>query len=413
VATGEEDPEIGKLADALAKKIYKLKQLPRGIDPALTRYYAIQLWEAASKGYGDDLPSVDWDTPDYEMLYSLQRNVYQFSAAKNYHQVKALSQALTGEDGKLRTYNEFLREAFQINDQHTKQWLQAEYNLAITSGQMGGIWTRVQSNKDILPLLEFDAILDDRTTALCKSLHGVVKPVDDPFWDTYYPPNHFGCRSDVKQLGSGKITPSDKIVYPEKLPAMFKTNLAKTGLIFPPDHPYWIDIPADVKKAALLLMPYDAQFSLPKKIGKGYVREHMLAGQKGSDYASVKTVATEIAEMTGAKIDIMPVLDDVDPLRAIIVPDAKGFKNPDLRINGLLWEIKEPEQHKIKTISRAIGAATRQADHVIVKLNTAADPQILDMIAKGRFNTHKNLMEIVFRLPGGKYKRCARTKYYK
>jgi SPP1 gp7 family putative phage head morphogenesis protein len=347
------------------------------------------------------------------MLHSLQRNVYQFSAAKNYHQLKALSQALVNEEGKLRTWKEFSNEAFKINEQHTKHWLQAEHNLAISSGQMGGTWTRVQSNKELMPLLEFDAILDDRTTALCKSLHGVIRPIDDPFWDQYYPPNHFGCRSDVKQMGSARITPSEKIIYPEKIPQMFKTNLAKTGLIFPPDHPYWINIPADVKKAALLLMPYDAQFELPKKIGKGYVREHMLTGYKGSDHASVTTVAREIADLTGAKVDVMPVLNETDPLRSIICPDAKGFTNPDLRINGLLWEIKEPVAHKIKTISRAIGAATKQADNVIVKLNAIADSDILDMIAKGRFNTHKNLQEIIFRLPGGKYKRCTRGKFYK
>jgi SPP1 gp7 family putative phage head morphogenesis protein len=43
--------------------------------------------------------------------------------------------------------------------------------------------------------LEYSAILDDRTTEICRHLDGRVYPADSPAWDGYKPPNHFNCRS--------------------------------------------------------------------------------------------------------------------------------------------------------------------------------------------------------------------------
>lgn len=47
------------------------------------------------------------------------------------------------------------------------------------------------------PYWEYSAIEDNRTSNICRQLDGVVKKYDDLFWSTYYPPNHFHCRSTV------------------------------------------------------------------------------------------------------------------------------------------------------------------------------------------------------------------------
>ncbi|GAB6100427.1 hypothetical protein JCM16358_23060 [Halanaerocella petrolearia] len=48
------------------------------------------------------------------------------------------------------------------------------------------------------PYWEYDAINDNKTRPSHKQLDGVVKRYDDPFWDTYYPPNGFQCRCGVR-----------------------------------------------------------------------------------------------------------------------------------------------------------------------------------------------------------------------
>jgi SPP1 gp7 family putative phage head morphogenesis protein len=48
---------------------------------------------------------------------------------------------------------------------------------------------------DFVEALQYSAILDDRTTPICRELDGHVHAVGSKVWDTYRPPNHFQCRS--------------------------------------------------------------------------------------------------------------------------------------------------------------------------------------------------------------------------
>jgi hypothetical protein len=87
-------------------------------------------------------------------------------------------------------------------------------------------------------LLRYSTAKDAKVRPEHAALDGVTLPVDDPFWDMYFPPNDWGCRCDVVQIANGKITDKDKIVAPENKP-MFQNNVGKTGIIFPEKHPYY------------------------------------------------------------------------------------------------------------------------------------------------------------------------------
>lgn len=186
------------------------------------------------------------------MLASLQRDVIHFSSAKDYAMRRAMANELIDSDGKLRTFSQYRNAAYGIADTHVNTWLRAEYDLSINAAQMAAKWVNIKKQVDVFGLLQFDAVIDDHTTKICFSLDGVIRPVDDPFWDTYYPPNHFGCRSTVRQLDDGDVTPGDDIVYPDNIPDIFKTNLAKKGLAYPPAHPYYEGMPDNYGELKLL-----------------------------------------------------------------------------------------------------------------------------------------------------------------
>lgn len=250
------EPFIKEFADNLARMVESVwieKGMPEGIDLSITKAYAETIFKAVEEGFGSSLSGIAYDTPDLEMILSLQRDVYQFSAAKNYQQLKALTEALVGEDGQLRSRREFRQAAFEINSTHVGRYLDVERESAIGSAQMASKWVEIQANKEALTILEFDAILDGRTTYTCRSLHGVRKLVDDPFWNRSYPPLHFLCRSSVRSFAGGAITPDKDIVYPE-VPKMFQTNFAKLGVIFPPEHPYFIGVPENILQEGLNLI---------------------------------------------------------------------------------------------------------------------------------------------------------------
>jgi hypothetical protein len=50
--------------------------------------------------------------------------------------------------------------------------------------------------------LRYSAILDNVTTPICRGLNDTVLPLDDPFWDQWKPPLHWGCRSMVIEVFS-------------------------------------------------------------------------------------------------------------------------------------------------------------------------------------------------------------------
>ncbi len=246
LAAGNID-EFAKLLLDMISQVWAEKGMPAGdINKAVTTAFANKLWHGVVQGYALDFNGVDYDTPDFTMLKALQENVWQFSAAKNYTQLRELSRALVNADGKLRTFSEFKLEAFKINDKHVNQYLKAEYELAVTGGQAASQWVNIQANIDTLPILEFDAIIDGHTTDLCRSLNGTRLRADHPFWKIYFIPNHWGERSVIRQMAAGKLTAENKIPSAD-IPAMFRTNLAQSGLIFPKDHPYFMDNPHDVK----------------------------------------------------------------------------------------------------------------------------------------------------------------------
>jgi len=363
-------------ADALARllaeevqNVWKQKAMPKNLNQRLTAAYAGIFIEAIQEGYGVTLQDVDYDTPDWDMLRNLTQNAYQFAAAKNYTQLRQLTQALIGPDGKLRTYNQFKQAAFDITNEHVTNWLQAEYNTAIGSAQMARKWVDIQRNKGSMPLLQFDAVIDSQTSDTCRPLDGVIKPADDPFWDFYYPPNHFNCRSTVRQLATGRITSDADIVHPQRgIPPMFKTNLAKTGVLWPNEHPYWVGLPDEVKKQTIKLYPYDMQFvAIEENQYKGRLRKHRLY-QAGVDHDDVLQIAGEKASM-GMRVDIMPNTNGNITWGKILFHDADDFaKSPDLRINDTLFEVeKATNASSFNNLKHAVDRAYQQAYNVIIR----------------------------------------------
>jgi len=48
--------------------------------------------------------------------------------------------------------------------------------------------------------LEFVGITDARQTRICRARSGVIRPADDPWWSSNWPPLHFNCRSTVRAI---------------------------------------------------------------------------------------------------------------------------------------------------------------------------------------------------------------------
>lgn len=74
------------------------------------------------------------------------------------------------------------------------------YDTNIRMAHAAGDWAKIERNRQARPYLMYDPVGDRRTRPLHRSWGGTVLPIDDPWWDTHYPPNGWRCRCRVRQL---------------------------------------------------------------------------------------------------------------------------------------------------------------------------------------------------------------------
>ena len=126
--------------------------------------------------------------------------------------------------------------------------MRTEYNYAVASSKTASKWQKFTDDKGTLPLLQYMTVGDSRVRAAHAKLDGIIKPVDDAFWDKYLPPNSWNCRCTVRQLADGEVTQTDSASLPQ-LTEMFSMNSGKQAVIFPKAHPYYSVDPGDQARA--------------------------------------------------------------------------------------------------------------------------------------------------------------------
>jgi SPP1 gp7 family putative phage head morphogenesis protein len=181
------------------------------------------------------------------MTRELTSNLQIFSGAKVYQSVREMS--LLKDDETIKTFKEFSTEAERTFDQYYKQWAQAEYNTTIGQAQMIERWEQIENQKERLPFLKYSAVIDTQTSEICLPLDGICLPVNDSFWDSNSPLNHFNCRCTLEQLDEFDAVVTEQSKVDEatkemdgKREDLFSSNPYKDRAIFNDTHPYF-DIP--------------------------------------------------------------------------------------------------------------------------------------------------------------------------
>jgi SPP1 gp7 family putative phage head morphogenesis protein len=135
------------------------------------------------------------------------------------------------------TFNDF-KENLKLNgfEPDNPYHLRTNFNQAIKSARASAEWKDIQDTKEIFPYLRYVTMQDDAVRDEHSALDGIVRHVDDPFWDEYYPPNGWGCRCGKEQLteeeangdpGLKRDVPPDSNVKEE-----FKRNVGKDNSLF-------------------------------------------------------------------------------------------------------------------------------------------------------------------------------------
>lgn len=84
----------------------------------------------------------------------------------------------------------------RFNPPRLKLILDTNAQVAYSAGQ----WARINDAKATHPYVRYITRGDERVRASHAQWNGVTLPVDDPFWNTHWPPNGWRCRCRVQSM---------------------------------------------------------------------------------------------------------------------------------------------------------------------------------------------------------------------
>lgn len=324
-----------KLIEEIAQQIQSGTLKPSDLDSRLVEQIYNDVSEPVKKELGKQWINYDYKEPG-SLIQKFKKNLWQFSCAKTLAELEMINSLLIDKNGRIKPEHQFMQDVRKMNVQYNKNYLQAEYQTAKRGAQMAHLWTKFQEQKHLFPNLVYRTVGDGRVRPEHATLSGIVKPIDDPFWRTYYPPNGWRCRCTVMNTAE-KVTEGefeDKTVKPE-----FYGNTALDEEILTSKGSFFKLLNKDFKakiNAELL------KYNMPMDIAyHGKHKKKVLVSPYADEKDLISNVETAMVVVDNLGMDVK--------IRAHINSTiVEGHKNPEYEINGKIADRAEPTSKNIK-----------------------------------------------------------------
>lgn len=336
------------------------------------------LKQAVNEGFG---LKVEFGTPNYEFLKQLQYNTATYAAFKNHAKLKEITELLVDENGNRRTKEDFKKKALEIDSKYNTHYLDVEYDTAVRQARTAAQWQKALRTKHLFPNIRYLPSVSANKREDHQTYYGIVRPIEDPVWNSILPPNGWGCKCSWEVTDDNATEVPDDMEPPQK---GFEFNAGKTGTIFRLDGAdYARQVPqatqAQLIKHAKAIVDYDMAADLPyinvysSKSGTEVVAHPLAFTQP--DFHQNLTAARKLAnapKIQTQKIEILPELKpDVAhqaKYRPQLLQGVKNNHNPDYRIDGKYIDLKIPrgDMAASNTIQNIISKANRQADGIVL-----------------------------------------------
>ncbi len=172
------------------------------------------------------------------------------------------------------------------------------------------------------PFWRYDALLDNRTSAICRPLNGKVVAADDPWWKEHSPPLHHGCRSGITTLTAAQ---AEKEGVTEEPPDVDPAS----GFGMPPDEDWlkeWADkkragYPEDLRAAADEKGVFDAESAVPSPRELEKERGDDVIGRAHAKYVDAGSLSSD------EEHDVLRVFENLPSVRRFLRTKKLGAVN--------------------------------------------------------------------------------------
>ena len=340
-----------KLIEEISQKLQNGDIRPSDLDKDLIEQIYNDVSQPVKEEFGQRWVDYDYKEPK-SLIQKFKKNLWQFSSAKTLTELEYINSLILDKNGRIKPEHQFMQDVRKANILFNRNYLQAEYQTAKRGAQMAHLWNKFLEQKEYYPNLVYRTVGDSRVRPEHAALNGVVKPIDDPFWKTYYPPNGWRCRCTVMNTAEkvSEGTFKDKTVKPE-----FHGNTALDEEILTSKGTFFKLLNKDHKaKINAELMKYN----MPMEIAyHGKHKKKVFVSPFADDKDLVSNVETAMVIVDKLGIDVK--------IRAHIDSNVvKGHKNPEYEIGGKIADRKEVSSYT--SIKSNLENARKQGNQSIV-----------------------------------------------
>lgn len=339
-----------KLIEEISQKLQNGDIRPSDLDKDLIEQIYNDVSQPVKEEFGQRWVDYDYKEPK-SLIQKFKKNLWQFSSAKTLAELEYINSLILDKNGRIKPEHQFMQDVKKANILFNRNYLQAEYQTAKRGAQTAHLWNKFLEQKEYYPNLVYRTVGDSRVRPEHATLNGVVKPIDDPFWKTYYPPNGWRCRCTVMNTAEkvSEGTFEDKTVKPE-----FHGNTALDEEILTSKGTFFKLLNKGHKaKINAELMKYN----MPMEIAyHGKHKKKVFVSPFADDKDLIPNVETAMVIVDKLGIDVK--------IRAHIDSNiVKGHKNPEYEINGKIADRKE---QKGKNINSNLESAKKQECKIVV-----------------------------------------------
>ena len=340
-----------KLIEEISQKLQNGDIRPSDLDKDLIEQIYNDVSQPVKEEFGQRWVDYDYKEPK-SLIQKFKKNLWQFSSAKTLAELEYINSLILDKNGRIKPEHQFMQDVKKANILFNRNYLQAEYQTAKRGAQMAHLWNKFLEQKEYYPNLVYRTVGDSRVRPEHATLNGVVKPIDDPFWKTYYPPNGWRCRCTVMNTAEkvSEGTFEDKTVKPE-----FHGNTALDEEILTSKGTFFKLLNKDHKaKINAELMKYN----MPMEIAyHGKHKKKVFVSPFADDKDLIPNVETAMVIVDKLGIDIK--------IRAHIDSNfVKEHKNPEYEIGGKIADRKEVSSYT--SIKSNLENARKQGNQSIV-----------------------------------------------
>lgn len=289
----------------IARQLYRGELSPAELDKDCVLKTYADLNNTAAIAWGEEYY-------DHPIARRMRDNLIRFSGAKAYQMLNAFTEIPT----KGISEEDFITAVRQQVGIYNGAWLDAERSFTANSANSARDWQQFIKDKDIYRNLRFRTMGDENVREEHRALDGVVRPVDDAYWNTHTPPLGFRCRCWLEQTNE----PVTETAY-LSLPEQFQNNPGSNGIVFNNATSYF-SYPD--KKTALTVrtnserMKFHAPYNRTEKAGENRVYISDFADP--ADLQANLHAARMVAAGIGKDVYIRPHIE------------IDGYKNPEFAI---------------------------------------------------------------------------------